>query len=130
MQIYGKGPVAVMPDDAAGREIHPLFFMHLLVGILCFLECPSLASYSGHCKLLRMGILGLIGCPFMDSFSAGFSEVTDDQPDLSGCKETLGGRIAAQKQFFMQFFTTDDPTAQAIACLVRCQLREVETGEV
>ena len=100
MQIYGKGPVAVMPDDAAGREIHPLFFMHLSVGILCFLECPSLASYSGHCKLLRMGILGLIGCPFMDSFSAGFSEVTDD------------------------------PTAQAIACLVRCQLREVETGEV
>ena len=66
----------------------------------------------------------------MDSFSAGFSEVTDDQPDLSGCKETLGGRIAAQKQVFMQFFTTDDPTAQAIACLVRCQFREVETGEV
>jgi len=49
MQIYGKGPVAVMPDDAAGREIHPLFFfMHLSVGILCFLECLSLASYSGH----------------------------------------------------------------------------------
>lgn len=36
MQIYGKGPVAVMPDDAAGREIHPLFFMHLSMGILRF----------------------------------------------------------------------------------------------
>ena len=130
MQIYGKGPVAVMPDDAAGREIHPLFFMHLSMGILCFLECLSLASYSGHCKLLKMGILGLLGYPFIDSFSAGFSKVTDDQPDLSGCKETLGGRIAAQKQFLMQFFTTDDPTAQAIACLVRCQLRKVETGKV
>ncbi len=52
MQIYGKGPVAVMPDDAAGREIHPLFFMHLSVGILCFLECPSLASYSGIVSFL------------------------------------------------------------------------------
>ena len=35
MQIYGKGPVAVMPDDAAGREIHPLF-LHLSMGILRF----------------------------------------------------------------------------------------------
>ena len=75
--MYGKAPVVVMPNDAAGREIHPLFFMHLSMGILRFLECPSLASYSRHCKLLRMGILGLLGCPFMDSFSVGFSEVTE-----------------------------------------------------
>ena len=60
MQIYGKGPVAVMPDDAAGREIHLFFFMHLSMGILRFLECPSLASYSGHSWPLRMPIHGFI----------------------------------------------------------------------
>ena len=46
MQIYGKGPVAVMPDDAAGREIHPLFFFH--------------ASIGGYPLFFRMPILGLL----------------------------------------------------------------------
>ena len=57
MQIYGKGPVAVMPDDAAGREIHPLFFMHLSMGILRFQECLSLASYSGIVSFLGWAFL-------------------------------------------------------------------------
>lgn len=45
MQIYGKGPVAVMPDDAAGREIHPLFFH---------------ASVGGHPSFSRKPILSLL----------------------------------------------------------------------
>ncbi len=45
MQIYGKGPVAVMPDDAAGREIHLLFFH---------------ASVDGHPSFSRMPILSLL----------------------------------------------------------------------
>ena len=45
MQIYGKGPVAVMPNDAAGRETHPLFFH---------------ASVDGHPSFFRMPILSLL----------------------------------------------------------------------
>ncbi|RGY89885.1 hypothetical protein DXA15_25170 [Parabacteroides sp. AM58-2XD] len=52
MQIYGKGPVAVMPDDAAGRETHPLFFH---------------ASVDGHPSFFRMPILSLLQWAFLAS---------------------------------------------------------------
>ena len=43
MQIYGKGPVAVMPNDAAGREIHPLFFHAFVDGYPAFFSMPILS---------------------------------------------------------------------------------------
>ena len=58
-----------------------------------------------------------------------FTQVLDNEPDLSGRKNTLARRIAALEQFLMQLLTTDDPTAQAVTSLVRGQLRKVEAGE-
>lgn len=43
------------------------------------------------------GIHGFLQWASMASFPLRFSKVADDQSDLPGRKETLGGRIAAQK---------------------------------
>lgn len=43
VQMYGKAPVVVMPNDAAGREIHPLFFHASVCGYPLFSRMPILS---------------------------------------------------------------------------------------